>query len=113
MTTRANLYVDQGVDFAVTLDLFDAEGVDYNISDQQFFCYVRKLYSSSIAFEVEAVINTDDNDQNNLDLIITAEKTENLDPGKYQYDLVMKNGITTEKILEGLLILLPTITKGT
>lgn len=111
MTTRANLYVDQGVDFAIVLDLFDAEGQDYNISDQEFFCYVRKVYSSVVAFEAIAVINTDDNDNNNLDIKIPGTLTINKEPGKYQYDIVMKTDMGTEKVLEGLLFLLPTITR--
>jgi hypothetical protein len=113
MTTNATLYVDQGVDFGIALDLFDAEGLDFNISDQQFKCEVRKLYSSNLAFEAVVQLNTDDNDINNLDLIIPGNLTANLSPGKYQYDIVMFDGVYKSKILEGLIFLLPTITKYT
>ena len=111
MTTRANLYIDQGVDFAVVLDLFDSEGIDFVISDQEFKCEVRKVFSSSVAFEAIVKINTDDNDINNLDLIVSANTTANVDPGKYQYDIVMTDGIHRSKILEGLMFILPTITR--
>lgn len=111
MTTRANLYVDQGADFAVVLDLFDSEGVDFNISDQEFKCEVRKVFSSSVAFEAVVRVNTDDNDANNLDLIITANTTADVDPGKYQYDIIMSDGLQRTKILEGLMFILPTITR--
>lgn len=111
MTTRANLYVDQGVDFAVVLDLFDVEGTDFNISDQIFKCEVRKVFSSSIAFEAEVRVNTDDNDTNNLDLVVSANTTASVEPGKYQYDIVMTDGIQRSKILEGLMFILPTITR--
>ena len=111
MTTRANLYVDQGADFAVVLDLFDSEGVDFNISDQEFKCEVRKVFSSSVAFEAVVRVNTDDNDTNNLDLIISANTTADVDPGKYQYDIIMSDGLQRTKILEGLMFILPTITR--
>lgn len=111
MTTRANLYVDQGADFAVVLDLFDSEGVDFNISDQEFKCEVRKVFSSSVAFQATVTVNTDDNDANNLDLIISANTTVDVDPGKYQYDIVMSDGLQKSKILEGLMFILPTITR--
>jgi hypothetical protein len=111
MTTRANLYVDQGADFAVVLDLFDSEGVDFNISDQEFKCEVRKVFSSSVAFEATVRVNTDDNDANNLDLIVSANTTADVDPGKYQYDIIMSDGLQRTKILEGLMFILPTITR--
>ena len=111
MTTRANIYVDQGVDFSTTIDLFDSEGVDYDITDQQFYCYVRKVYSTSVAFQGTIIIDTNDNDENNMELSIPGSVTEDVQPGKYQYDIIMKSGTSTTKILEGLLILLPTITK--
>lgn len=110
MTTNATLYVDRGVDFAITLDLFDAGGIDFNISDQVFKCEVRKVFSSTKAFDATIIVNTDDDDANNLDLIIPASSTVNVNPGKYQYDLVMNDGINRVKILEGLLYILPTIT---
>lgn len=108
MTTRANLYVDQGIDFAVVLDLFDAEGQDFSISDQVFKCEVRKLYSETKAFDATMEI-VDDTLVNNIELIIPADATRDKKPGKYQYDIVMFDGIQRIKLLEGLLFLLPTI----
>jgi hypothetical protein len=111
MTTRANLYVDQGVDFAVVLDLFSNEGETFDITTQDFKCEVRKVFSSSLAFEAVVQINTDDEDLNNLDLIISANTTSDIEPGKYQYDIVMINGYQRTKILEGLMFILPTISR--
>jgi hypothetical protein len=112
MTTSANLYVDQGIDFAIVLDLFDAEGQDFDITAQEFKCEVRKVFSSSLAFEAIVQVNADDNDSNNLDLLIPGSLTEDKDPGKYQYDIVMYDGLQRVKVLEGLLFLLPTITRS-
>lgn len=109
MTTRANLYVDQGTDFAVVLDLFDPEGLDLDVGSRTFKCEVRKVYSSSVAFEAVVQLNTSDNDLNNLDLIISANTTYDVAPGKYSYDIVMFDEGQRSKILEGLLFLLPTV----
>jgi len=108
MTERVNLYVDQGIDFAVVLDLFDSEGVDFNISDQTFRCDVRKLYSSTKSFEATLEV-IDDTLVNNIELMIPGSATAGKKPGKYQYDLIMFDGIQTTKLLEGILFLLPTI----
>lgn len=111
MTTRANLYVDQGVDFAVVLDLFGAGGIDYTITDQSFKCEVRKVFSSTASFEAVVQINTDNDKINDINLIIPANTTLEVDPGKYQYDVVMDDGTSKYKILEGLMFILPTITR--
>lgn len=111
MTTRANLYVDQGVDFLVALELETDDGDEYPITDQQFFCQVRKMYSSTVQFEaqLEVVVNGVSNE---LNLMINPEDTREVNPGKYQYDLIMKkfNGDTL-KLLEGLMFILPTVTQ--
>lgn len=108
MTTRANLYVDQGIDFAIELDLLSEDGRDFEISNQMFKCEVRKVYSSTKAFEAELDI-IEDEFVNNIQLVIPAAATRGKTPGKYQYDLVMFSGTQKIKLLEGLLFLLPTV----
>ena len=111
MTTRANLYVDQGVDFAIVIDLFDADGADLDLTIQEFRCDVRKVFSSSVAFQADVTINTDDNDLNNLNLMVSANTTSEVYPGKYHYDVIMTDGMMRTKILEGLMFILPTVTR--
>ena len=111
MTTRANMYVDQGVDFGIVLDLFSNAGDEFNILNQQFKCEVRKVFSSTIAFEATIIVDMNDDDPNNIQLSISAETTAEVDPGKYQYDIIMLSGTQRSKILEGLMFILPTITR--
>jgi len=49
---------------------------------------------------------------NILEFALSAEATENVDPGNYVYDIIMVNpsGAKT-KILEGLLKITPTVTQ--
>jgi hypothetical protein len=108
MTTRANLYVDQGIDFAIELDLLSEDGQDFEIGSQMFKCEVRKVYSSTKAFEAELDI-IEDEFVNNIQLVIPAAATRGKTPGKYQYDLIMFSGTQKIKLLEGLLFLLPTV----
>ena len=110
MTTRANLYVDQGADFLVGLDLLTDDGEIYIVTTEQFFCQIRKVYSSSVTFEAELEI-AQCGDDSQLQLFISNNKTKNINPGKYHYDIIMKldNGVV-QKLLEGLLFILPTVT---
>ena len=109
-TTRANLYVDQGIDYFINLELVSDDGEDFIATGYTFFCEVRKLYSSSLAFTAECT--PVQGIPYSIDLFIDPEKTRNLEPGKYQYDVFMKGtGGSLDKILEGLLFIVPSITR--
>jgi hypothetical protein len=109
MATTANLYVDQGVDFLVSLDLTTDNGEDFDASSYQFYCDVRKLYSETKKFS--AALELAEGDTNTLNLVISAATSRNIPPGKYTYDILMvRTGTSTSKILEGLLFILPTNT---
>lgn len=111
MTPRKNLYIDQGIDFLVPIEIETSNGLDYDISNKQFYCDVRKVYASAISFS--ATLQAIQNDiSNDIELIISADKTVDVTPGKYQYDIIMVDQTgANKKILEGLLFLLPTITR--
>lgn len=112
MTTRANLYVDQGSDFLITLDLFDGLSSEFAVDNYTFYSTARKLYSDTNYFNIETRIITDDDDPNNFEMYISPEKTLNAEPGKYTYDVLMRSSSgTVEKILEGLIFIIPTNTR--
>ena len=111
MTARKNLYVDQGVDFLIPIEIETSIGMDYDVSNKQFYCDVRKVYSSTVAFSasLQAIQN---NISNDVELIISADTTVDVEPNKYQYDIIMVDQTgENKKILEGLLFVLPTITR--
>lgn len=108
MTTRANIYVDQGADFSTFLNLSTETGI-YDLTSQQFECDVRKVFSSSSIFSPTFVVEPG-GETGVVEMQIPREITANVEPGKYQYDVMMLNGNTKEKILEGLMFILPTIT---
>lgn len=108
MTTRANIYVDQGTDFSTFLNLSTETGI-YDLTSQQFECDVRKVFSSSSIFSPTFIVEPG-GETGVVEMQIPREVTANVEPGKYQYDVMMLNGNTKEKILEGLMFILPTIT---
>lgn len=113
MTTRANLYVDQGVDYLADLEIFTNTEEQFPVDEKTFTCQVRKLYSTQLAFEADVQVLVDGDDINNvIELFISADKTANLEPGKYVYDIIMEDeGVFVFKVLEGLMTILPTITR--
>ena len=109
MTTRANLYVDQGVDFLLRLNV---ELDEQTANGLIFYSSVRKIYSTDKIFDIDVVIEEGEESFFDVSLIIEAEKSIDINPGKYQYDLIYKNQENTvKKLLEGLLIIIPTISK--
>ena len=107
MGSKANIYIDQGTDFRITLEMFDGDDDDLVISTFSFFADLRKMYSSKRAAEFGVEKN-----ENDITLVLEADVTANLRPGKYEYDVLMrKSSGEMSKIVEGLAIVIPTITE--
>jgi hypothetical protein len=104
MSSQLNIYIDQGTDFRLTVELFDDDDLDLPISNYSFYGDIRKLYSSKRAAEFEF--------EKNITLVIDADITAQLKPGKYQYDVIMKKPTgELSKIVDGLATVISTITE--
>lgn len=109
MTTQANLYVDQGVDFSIDLDV-SIDGEVITLDDKDFYCSFAKLYSTTPTANAAVVPLVGNNSI--IELSVSGETTENISPGKYVYDVIMVSPSGTKtKILEGLITVIPTITR--
>jgi hypothetical protein len=114
MATQSNLYVDQGTDYRVTIGVAsNDDGFDFD--EWEFSAGAAKLYSSTTAIvPVMTKIYADsENPINSVEMYISADQTVDLEPGKYVYDVIMTNVDTEEhdKILEGLIFILQSITR--
>lgn len=108
--TRTNIYVDQGTDYFANLELISDDGEPFIATGFTFFCDVKKLYSSTLTFSANCALV--EGIDNSFDLSIDSSLTVNLEPGKYQYDIFMRGtGGSLDKILEGLLFIVPSITR--
>jgi len=108
MASRANIYIDKGMDFRTTLDLFDEDDQELVITTYNFYSGIKKLYSDGTSI-AEFTIEKANND---ITLVLTDQQTDALVPGKYQYDVIMeKTTGELSKIVEGLAIVVDTITE--
>ena len=74
MASRANIYIDKGLDFRTELNLFNDVGVEYDdatISVYSFYSSIKKVYSQSAA--VNFTIEVSNND---ITLVLTEIKEE-------------------------------------
>jgi hypothetical protein len=107
MSSQLNIYVDQGTDFRLTVQLFDDDDLDLPIANYDFFGDLKKLYSTKRAAEFEF-----EKDGNDITLLLSADVTSQLTPGKYQYDVMMrKQSGELSKIVDGLAFVISTITE--
>lgn len=110
MAQRSSIYIDQGTDFSTTIDVFEDDGNEFDLSNYSYSGAIKKVYSSSIAsnFIISPL------DSNTLTVTLSGSASETLDPGKYIYDVVITNNSSgaRTKILEGLAFILPTVTES-
>jgi hypothetical protein len=107
MSSQLNIYIDKGTHYRLTVELFDDDDLDLPIANYEFFGDLRKLYSTKRAAEFE--FEKTDND---ITIILDADTTSQLTPGKYQYDVLMKKPTgELSKIVEGLAFVVSTITE--
>ena len=107
MSSQLNIYIDQGTDFRLTVELFDDNDLDLPIAAYTFFGDLKKIYSAKRSAEFE--FEKTDND---ITLILSADVTSQLTPGKYQYDVMMRKPTgELSKIVDGLAFVISTITE--
>lgn len=107
MSSQANIYIDRGTDFRLTIELFDENDLDLPISNYTFYGDMRKLYSTARAAEFEF-----QKANNDITIILDSDTTSQLVPGKYQYDILMKKPTgEISKVVDGLAFVISTITE--
>lgn len=106
-----DLYIDQGADFETTLDLVADDGTPINLSGYSFISQIRKSYYSANATANIAVVVTD-SANGNTKLTLDSANTANIFPGRYVYDVLMKDvANTTSKIVEGIITVNPGVSR--
>jgi len=109
MPTRLTLYIDQGTDFGITINLDEADGTPLTTANVEFFSSARKVFSSQTQFDFDVV---QANGDGSMSIELSSESSANIKPGKYEYDILMRTeNNAVFKLIEGLVFVLPTMTK--
>lgn len=110
MAIIANLYIDQGTDFSVTVDVTDTAGDILELSGYTAAAQIRKTYSSS---SVSATFSTSIAEiAGQVTISLTDTQTTALESGRYVYDLNITSaaGVVT-RVIEGQAIVTPGVTR--
>lgn len=110
MAIIANIFIDQGADFSITVDVSDIDGTILNLSGYTAAAQIRKTYSSSsVSGTFTATI---DAAAGQVTLSLTDSQTTAIASGRYVYDLTVTSaGSTTTRVVEGQVIVTPGVTR--
>tara|TARA_B100001564_G_C20018070_1_gene393338 strand:+ start:31 stop:363 length:333 start_codon:yes stop_codon:yes gene_type:complete len=110
MAIIANLFIDQGTDFTVTVDVSDATGGILDLTGYSASAQIRKTYGSST--KVDFATSTGTPSQGKVNMSLTDAQTSALESGRYVYDLNITSGSgVTTRVVEGQAIITPGVTR--
>ena len=111
MAIIANLYIDQGTDFSITVDVTDSAGEVLNLSGYTASAQIRKTYSSST---ISATFGTSIAEATGqVTLSLTDAQTTSLESGRYVYDLNIESSAGQKtRVIEGQAIVTPGVTRS-
>jgi hypothetical protein len=110
MAITADLDIDQGSNFVVTMDLQNDNGTPMNLTGFQVYSQFRKSYMSAIGHNFTAQILSATTGK--IQLTLTGTYSSSIRAGRYLYDveIISQNNIKT-RVVEGIVTINPEITK--
>ena len=110
MATIANLKVDQGADFATTINLNNLDGTDFNLTGYTVASQMAKSYASTTKTTITASIT--DAATGAIQLSLTNAQTGALAQGRYVYDveITQTSGGAKTRVIEGQITVFPQVT---
>tara|TARA_S200002703_G_scaffold78994_2_gene68009 strand:- start:1021 stop:1380 length:360 start_codon:yes stop_codon:yes gene_type:complete len=113
-TTQTNLYVNQGTDFSSEITLVNDDGTAKDLTSYTARSYFAKSPTSDTRHEITAEVASPAT-SGVVTLRLSASDTISIKGGSYLYDveIIYSSGgvTTTERVLEGILELAPSISQ--
>jgi hypothetical protein len=104
MASKANLIIDQGDTYSVTLNVTDDSDNVLDLAGYTVSSKMRKWYTSNTAVLFNCSTNVA---SGSVTLGLDANTTLGIAPGRYVYDVIITKGNTVMRILEGLVTVTP------
>jgi len=110
MASISNIFIDQGTDFSITVDVTQADGNALNLTGYSAAAQIRKTYGSSSASATFTTSISAASGQ--VTMSLTDTQTSNIASGRYVYDLNITSGAgVTTRVVEGQAIITPGVTR--
>jgi len=111
LAAYVELTIEQGANLVSTVSVNDNQGDAINLTTYSASSQLRKSHYSSSANPISAIVTGNANGQ--ITLTMTAANTANLTPGRYVYDLTIRNSVDNSitRVVEGTAVVLPSVTR--
>ena len=109
MAVTSNLLIDQGATFEVTINYSDDNGNPSNLTGFSVQSQMRRSYYSANSITISG--NISDAINGEITLTLPATTTANIKPGRYVYDVNVSNANVITRIVEGIITVLPGVTR--
>ena len=111
MAIIANIFIDQGTDYEVTIDVTDTSDNIIDLNGYSASAQIRKTYSSS---SVSVAFTTSISASNGqVTLSLNDTQTKALEAGRYVYDLnITSPGGVTTRVVEGQAVVTPGVSRS-
>lgn len=109
MAQVQNIYIDQGTTFSLTIGVNDQFGDPKDLSEYEAASQMRKSYYTNTAIDFTAEISSPLDGE--VTISLTAEETSAIKAGRYVYDIEIISAEETLRVLEGIVVVNPEVTK--
>jgi len=110
MASVANLKIDQGATWAMTIDIIDETDSALNLTGYSARGQFRKHYASSTGTSFTAALEIP-NSNGQITISLTGVQTAAIIPGRYVYDVEIEINSVITRVLEGQITVSPGVTR--
>lgn len=109
MAIKANLQIDQGTDFATTIDVTDTDNEIVDLTGYTGAAQMRKHYTSSAQTAFSVSISSA---LGQVTLSMNSATTATITPGRYVYDCELTSSANVvSRLVEGIVTVTPQVTR--
>ena len=109
MAQVQNIYIDQGTTVSFTIAVSDQFGDAKDLTDYTAASQMRKSFYTNTAIDFTADVSSPLDGE--VTISLTAEETSEIKAGRYVYDIEITSSEETVRVLEGIVVVNPEVTK--
>ena len=109
MAQIQNIFIDQGTTFSLSLAVNDQSGDLKDLTGYTVAAQMRKSYYTTTSTNFTATVSLPEDGE--VTISLTAVQTSAIKAGRYVYDIEITGDGETLRVLEGIVVINPEVTK--
>jgi uncharacterized membrane protein YfhO len=109
MAQIQNIFIDQGTTFSLSLAVNDQNGDLKDLTGYTVAAQMRRSYYTTTSTNFTAVVSLPEDGE--VTISLTAVQTSAIKAGRYVYDIEITGDGETLRVLEGIVVINPEVTK--